>query len=249
MPSASGLFLLAIVTQTAAQGKPDILYQVTADYPAGCYGGPGPGEGSNIADLQAPCCIYNVKGYTIGPREARIHRETAGIILNTNREGLSGTMQINVTLMFNLSLLHPKFLGVEVETYGLAHLSIGDETRKFYLSIGELNVKRSYGTGMMVYAPINEAGFIPNKGSVVHIWGLDSLKGMATSSGLFLTATHKPATNAEAVDFFSTTDLYVEERKDGWDYKLEYFFDDLTHKIKDYDKYAIRGYLLDNVVV
>ncbi|EER17945.1 hypothetical protein Pmar_PMAR005731, partial [Perkinsus marinus ATCC 50983] len=156
MPFPYGLFLVAIVTQTAAQRQPDIPYQVTADYPAGCYGGPGPGEGSNIADLQAPCCIYNVKGYTVGAREARVYRETAGIILNTNRHNLAGTMQINVTLMFNISLLQPKFIGAEVETYGLAHLSVGDEKREFYLSIGGGNVKRSYGTGMMVYTPIIE---------------------------------------------------------------------------------------------
>ncbi|EER11276.1 hypothetical protein Pmar_PMAR007382 [Perkinsus marinus ATCC 50983] len=245
MPFAYGIFLLAIVTQTAAQRQPDTPFQVTADYPDGCYGGPGPGYGSDIGDLQPPCCIYNMKGYT----KDGFHRETAGIILKTNRDGLSGTMQMNVTLMFNLSLPYPNFLGVEVETYGLAHLSIGDETRKFYLSIGGGNVKRSYGTGMMVYAPINEAGFIPNKGSVVHIWGLDSLRGTATSTGLSIAASHRPATNAEVVNFWSTTVLHMEKRKDGWDYKLEYFFYDLTRKIGAYDKYTIRGYLLDNVVV
>ncbi|EER09137.1 hypothetical protein Pmar_PMAR024161 [Perkinsus marinus ATCC 50983] len=245
MPFAYGLFLLAIVAQTAAQGQPDIPYQVTADYPTPCYGGPGPGDGSNITDIQPPCCLYNMKGYT----SDGVHRETAGILLKTNRPSLSGTMQINVTLMFNYSLLYPKFLGVEVETYGLAHLSVGDETRQFYLSIGGGNVKRSYGTGVMVETPINEAGFIPNKGSVVHIWSSDSLRGTADMYGLSIIALHTPFTNAVGVELNSIIDIHMLKRKDGWDYRLEYFFSDSTHKLGVYDKYAIRGYLLDNFIV
>ncbi|EER13056.1 hypothetical protein Pmar_PMAR010608, partial [Perkinsus marinus ATCC 50983] len=82
MPLTYGSFLLAAVME-ASLGQSDIPFQITADYPPGCHGGPGPGEGSSITQMLAPSCIYNMKGYTIDG----VHRDVAGIILNTNRHG------------------------------------------------------------------------------------------------------------------------------------------------------------------
>ncbi|EER09144.1 hypothetical protein Pmar_PMAR024168 [Perkinsus marinus ATCC 50983] len=242
MPSAYGLFLFAILTQTATQGKPDLPYQVTADYPPRCYEGPGPGDGSNITDLQAPCCIYNMKGYTFDG----VHRETAGIILGTNRPNSSSIMQMNVTLMLNLSLPYPVLLGVEIKTSGVAYMSVGDETRTIYLTIGQINMNHSYGTGMPVNVPIIEAGWFPNK---VKTWASSSIKGPAEDYGLRISALYSPWTNAVGAKLVSSVQIYMMKSRNGWDYKFEYLLKDSAHKLRDYHKYAILGNLQDNFIV
>ncbi|EER16929.1 hypothetical protein Pmar_PMAR022915, partial [Perkinsus marinus ATCC 50983] len=145
-----GLLSFAIVTQALGQsGSP---FQVVADYPAGCHGGPGPGEGSNITDLLKPSCIYNMKGVT----SEGVIKEAAGIILNTNRPGHYGSMHVKVTVFTRPGTKG----GALVETYGWAHLSVGDETRDFWWNPAPAN--NAFLPGVPIHIATIDYGSIPN---------------------------------------------------------------------------------------
>ncbi|EER16794.1 hypothetical protein Pmar_PMAR020322 [Perkinsus marinus ATCC 50983] len=124
MPLAYGSLLLATVME-AALGVPDTRFQITADYPPGCNGGPGPGEGSNIIDILAPSCIYNMGGYATDGS----YTEVAAIRLNTNRPGHYGSMALNLVVSSATGAKEPN---ISVLTTGWAHLSVGDQTRDFW---------------------------------------------------------------------------------------------------------------------
>ncbi|EER11502.1 hypothetical protein Pmar_PMAR016345, partial [Perkinsus marinus ATCC 50983] len=145
-----GLLSFAIVTQ--ALGQSDFPFQVVADYPAGCHGGPGPGEGSNITDLLKPSCIYNMKGVT----SEGVIKEAAGIILNTNRPGHYGSMHVKVTVSKKPGTKG----GALVETYGWAHLSVGDETRDFWWNPAPGN--NAFLPGVPIHIATIDYGSIPN---------------------------------------------------------------------------------------
>ncbi|EER18893.1 hypothetical protein Pmar_PMAR005446 [Perkinsus marinus ATCC 50983] len=82
-------------------------------------------------------------------------KEAAGIILNTNRPGHYGSMHVNVTVS--------KKPGIEcstlVETYGWAHLSVGDETRDFWWNPAPR--KDAYGLGQLIHIATIDFGSIP----------------------------------------------------------------------------------------
>ncbi|EER09435.1 hypothetical protein Pmar_PMAR001638 [Perkinsus marinus ATCC 50983] len=236
MPLAYGSLLLATVME-AALGLPDIPFQITADYPPGCYGGPGPGEGSNITDMLAPSCIYNMKGYAIDG----VHREVAGIILNNNMRGRYGSLHMNL----NLSTLPGTVKhNVIVGTYGWAHLSVGDETRDFWWnpSPGE-NIYGPKPVEVFAKVATIDSGTLPNNVSTWSSW--DSLTGTAHSDGLNLICTHKCSSNVPNSEFYTGQEILIKRVEGGWNYLVTYNFRDNSRQLEDYNKYVISGNLQD----
>ncbi|EER07870.1 hypothetical protein Pmar_PMAR008048 [Perkinsus marinus ATCC 50983] len=240
MPLACGSLWLATVME-AALGLPDIPFQITADYPPGCYGGPGPGEGSNITDMLAPSCIYNMKGYATDA----VYREAAGIILNTNRAGYYDGMLLNLTVSNLPGTLKPDIL---VETDGWAHLSVGDETRDFWWNPSQ---------GKIIYGPkpvevsakvaTIDSGTLPNNVSTWSSW--DSLTGTAHGNGLHLICTHKCSSNVPNSEFYTAQEILMKKVEGGWNYLVMYNFRDNSRKLEDYNKYVISGDLQDVNIV
>ncbi|KAF4691194.1 hypothetical protein FOZ60_016005 [Perkinsus olseni] len=90
-----GVFVLACISplSIASSGEP---FRTVADYPKGCYAGPGPAEGDTI-ELLHPSCIFSQKGQ----RSDGVYQETGGIVIRTNMAGKWGEMRIQVNLMEN----------------------------------------------------------------------------------------------------------------------------------------------------
>ncbi|KAF4680641.1 hypothetical protein FOZ60_013146, partial [Perkinsus olseni] len=63
---------------------------VTADYPKGCNGGPGPGNRSDIVQLLRGTCLYNLQGYN----SHRAYQDSTGIIIKTNMPGREGFLHL-----------------------------------------------------------------------------------------------------------------------------------------------------------
>ncbi|EER03143.1 hypothetical protein Pmar_PMAR018398 [Perkinsus marinus ATCC 50983] len=234
MPSAYGSLLFATVME-AALGVLDAPLKITADYPPGCYGGPGPGEGSNITDMLAPSCIYSMESYTTDGS----YTEVAGIILNTNRPGHYGSMSVNFTVSSPTRTREPDIL---VVTDGWAHLSVGDETRDFWWNPAP--GKNSYGPDRVFVffrVPTIDFGTLPRNVSVWSSW--DSLIGGAQSDGLGLRVSHKCSSNVPYSEFYSSQQILIKRVRGGWYYLVKYEFFDFSPMLEDYTKYVIRGNL------
>ncbi|EER10412.1 hypothetical protein Pmar_PMAR016260 [Perkinsus marinus ATCC 50983] len=153
------LLLLAIVVQTAL-GNPE-PFHVSADYPAGCRGGPGPGEKSSIIHLVESSCIYNMRGVTADG----VQKNAAGIILNSNMPGSYGTMYINITITSPPG--EPS--DILVETHGRVNMGFGNESRYFWwnpaasASQGRFSGKRA----LFPIEAVDFASFPDDKGMLV----------------------------------------------------------------------------------
>ncbi|EER04870.1 hypothetical protein Pmar_PMAR028844 [Perkinsus marinus ATCC 50983] len=237
MPFAYGSLLLVTVME-AALGLSDIPLQVTADYPPGCYGGPGPGNGSTIYNMLAPSCIYNMKGYTIDG----VHREVGGMILNTNRPGHYGSLHMNVNLS---TVPGTEKHDVLVGTKGWAHLSVGDETRDFWWNPAPgQNIYGPDPVEVGVQVSTIDSGTLPNNVSIWSSW--DRLTGTANSDGLMLLfCKHECSSNVPNSRFYTVQEIRIEKVEGGWYYAITYAFRDDSRKIREYLKYVIWGYLQD----
>ncbi|EER13720.1 hypothetical protein Pmar_PMAR018411 [Perkinsus marinus ATCC 50983] len=236
MPLAYGSLLLATVME-AALGLPDIPFQVTADYPHGCYRGPGPGEWSIIRDMPSSSCIYNMKGYTFNG----VYREVAGIILNTTRPGHHGSLH----MILNLSTVPgTSKYDVLVRTEGWAHLSVGDKSKDFWWnpSPGEHIYGPEHGEVSARVATIDSGTPSTN----VSIWSSwDTLTGKAHGDGLDLICEHKCSSSVLNSEFYTAQRILIRRVEGGWHYFVTYKFRDDSRKLGDYSKFVIFGNLLD----
>ncbi|EER01380.1 hypothetical protein Pmar_PMAR009779 [Perkinsus marinus ATCC 50983] len=240
MPLAYGSLLLATVME-AALGLPDIPFQITADYPLGCYGGPGPGNGSAIYNMLPPSCIYNMKGYTIDG----VHREVAGIILNTNRPGHWGSLHMSLNLS---TVPDTETHDVLVGTDGWAHLSVGDETRDFWWNPAPgKNIYGPQPVEVRVQVSTIDSGTLPNNVSIWSSW--DRLTGTANSDGLRLFCMHKCSSNVPSSEIYTIQEIVIKRVEGGWYYLITYVFRDYSRKLKEYSEYMIFGDLRDLNIV
>ncbi|KAF4709728.1 hypothetical protein FOZ62_021046, partial [Perkinsus olseni] len=83
-----GVFVFACIAHMAMASS-DEFFKAVADYPKGCYEGPGPAEGDNI-ELLPPSCIFSLRGV----KSDGVYQETGGIVIRTNMDGKWGEMRI-----------------------------------------------------------------------------------------------------------------------------------------------------------
>ncbi|EER15724.1 hypothetical protein Pmar_PMAR014743 [Perkinsus marinus ATCC 50983] len=165
-------------------------------------------------------------------------KEAAGIILNTNRPGHYGSMHVKVTVSKKPGTKG----GALVETYGWAHLSVGDETRDFWWNPAPGN--NAFLPGVPIHIATIDYGSIPNAN--VRTWtSWHRLEGTADSKGLSLEASEKTFSNKRYPDFFTGQQIIATKRNGGWDYMVKYRFRAYPAKFKEYIKYVIRGNLQD----
>ncbi|KAF4678627.1 hypothetical protein FOZ60_016334 [Perkinsus olseni] len=63
---------------------------VTADYPKGCNGGPGPAKHGDSIRVRKGACIYNMEGYN----SHGVHQESTGIIIESSMPGRNGDLKL-----------------------------------------------------------------------------------------------------------------------------------------------------------
>ncbi|EER05202.1 hypothetical protein Pmar_PMAR010486 [Perkinsus marinus ATCC 50983] len=233
MPYTYGLLVLAIMTQ-ATLGQSEGSFQVTADYPAGCHGGPGPGRGSVITTVMEPSCIYSKKGVT----SDGVYKEAAGIILKTNRPGHFGSMHVNFTVFTTPD----NKSGTLVETYGWAHLSVGDETRDFWWNPAP--GEDAYGPGSRIHIATIDYGYFPKY--KVNIWNSwHALEGSPDCQMLHLISNQRASSNVHNPSFSTGQQIRISKKDGGWDFLVVYQFRDTSPQLDDYTKYVIQGNLKD----
>ncbi|KAF4685185.1 hypothetical protein FOZ60_006804 [Perkinsus olseni] len=74
------------------QAKP---LSVTADYPPGCNGGPGPAKHGDSIHVQTGSCIYNMEGCNLHG----VHQESTGIMIKSNMPGRDGDLKLQFNTM------------------------------------------------------------------------------------------------------------------------------------------------------
>ncbi|KAF4691193.1 hypothetical protein FOZ60_016004 [Perkinsus olseni] len=107
------VFMFVCISQLSFASS-DEPFRNVADYPKGCYAGPGPGEGG-IIELMHPSCIFSQRGR----KSDGVYQETGGILIRTNMAGHWGQMVIQVNLREDSTTGETE---VSVLTSGWAHL-------------------------------------------------------------------------------------------------------------------------------
>ncbi|KAF4678929.1 hypothetical protein FOZ60_015873 [Perkinsus olseni] len=120
-----GVFVFACIAHMAMASS-DEPFKAVADYPKGCYEGPGPAEGDNI-ELLPPSCIFSLRGV----KSDGVYQETGGIVIRTNMDGKWGEMRIQVDLKKGSTNEETE---VDVETSGWAHLWFEHGDISFHLN-------------------------------------------------------------------------------------------------------------------
>ncbi|KAF4670873.1 hypothetical protein FOZ61_007884 [Perkinsus olseni] len=194
-----GSFLLIHIAKVALALSSESV-TVIADYPKGCYGGPGPAkDGGNIKLLDGTC-IYSMRGKT----SAKVPQESAGIKLATNIPGRGGAMKLQLDVVGDTAHLfgRPK---ISVKTSGLAFLKMQYEDIRFWWKP----------------APGDRVYKSDDKGERVDTdWY--NISGLAVSNGISLFAHVEDVTLGSDVPLILDSKVDIHKVDGGWSYHIGY---------------------------
>ncbi|KAF4702470.1 hypothetical protein FOZ63_031057 [Perkinsus olseni] len=230
-----GVFLLACISILSIASS-DEPFRTVADYPKGCYRGPGPAEGDTI-ELLHPSCIFSQKGQ----KSNGVYQETGGIIIRTNMAGKWGQMKIQVNLMESRTSGETE---VSVETSGWAHLWFDYDDIGFHWNPAS---NTGYFSDTSV-VPVSVASTVdahyPEGEKARFLWY--GINGFASSKQMELIAT--PAQKGSDVPLFVWNVLRMEKLEGGWKYHITFTAaGDRAGKIFNFTRTIVDGVLHDRI--
>ncbi|KAF4753297.1 hypothetical protein FOZ62_005288, partial [Perkinsus olseni] len=211
-----GSFLLIHITEVALALSSESV-TVIADYPKGCYGGPGPAKGGGHIKLLDGACIYSMRGKT----SAKVPQESAGIKLATNIPGRGGAMKLQLDVVGETahSFGRPK---ISVKTSGLAFLKMQDEDIRFWWNPapGDRVFTSDDKGEVRVELPSTTHGRFQGSQRVDTDWY--NISGLAVSNGISLFAHVEDVTLDSDVPLILDSKVDIHKVEGGWSYHIGY---------------------------
>ncbi|KAF4723127.1 hypothetical protein FOZ63_020920 [Perkinsus olseni] len=189
---------------------------VTADYPKGCKGGPGPAKGGDGIEVLQGTCIFNMKGRN--PNGG--YQESVGMNIGTNTPGKTGVM----TVQFNVVPDGPpgpwQLYKATVNISGSTNLKFENDGISVQWNPGE---GISYFEGKLAERVDVET---PSKIFVDFPGGEEarnehlSITGWADSQRMILHSNDTAKTSSSDISLFTGQAMFVERVEGGWSFQV-----------------------------
>ncbi|KAF4668222.1 hypothetical protein FOZ61_006868 [Perkinsus olseni] len=191
--------------------------RVTADYPPGCSGGPGPQPGPHPrVDVLKNSCVYNMRGIN----EAGKYQESAGVRIASNMPGHDGIMRIQLDVV-DTDMPDKKEVTVWADGVVLMGFATEGINSVWIPLIDHTGFKGPDGTVEVGIPSYSDADF-PNGARAWTPWGYN-VTGEANKDGMHLEATQYTITDSPDTTLLTVTNrINIERTEDnkGWSYVI-----------------------------
>ncbi|KAF4685274.1 hypothetical protein FOZ60_006672 [Perkinsus olseni] len=220
---------------TAAYSRP---FEVTADYPPGCRGGPGPGKNGKSKIMVLPgSCVYIMKGRN----SDGVQQESVGFKLGDNRPLSDGALEVQLNSVQGDPDEEPR---VSADISGRVQVVFlrPDGTSLLWDLASELNERQKPGKGGKISLTSGVTATSPN---ILHVASTPffPVAGDASSELLFFTSSG----TAGDQSFMATPFISLKRKGEGWEYQVVLQVRALSNAYEDLfsQNVAITGVLYD----
>ncbi|KAF4728527.1 hypothetical protein FOZ63_024303 [Perkinsus olseni] len=190
--------------------------RVTADYPKGCNGGPGPKKGGENITVLEGTCIYSLRGHNTKGE----YQESAGLIARSNVPGKSGVLRLQYNIFSGDAPIPRHIRNFTVNVSGLADLQFENDGIYIWWEAGGVsgNFDGEFGRRADVEVPSKVYVRFPGGDEAYNEHY--ALTGWADSERLRLFSNGTAKSNSSRIKLFTGQSASITQLEEGWNYEV-----------------------------